>query len=77
MLLYGGSRKRTSYFFVAFASHESTHQTPSGAEFAFGAYKKNFKRLRLAFANSKPAQSAEIFLAQDDEKVKPFSLATE
>ena len=27
------------FFFVAFASHESTAQTPSGAEFAFGRYK--------------------------------------
>ena len=59
-------------FFGAFTSQESTHQTPKRSwSLRLVRIKKNFKSSRRVFAYSKPAQSAEIFLAV--EKSQPFN----
>ena len=47
-------------------SQESTHQTPKRSwSLRLVRIKKNFKSSRRVFAYSKPAQSAEIFLAKN------------
>ena len=48
--------------FEEYSSHESTDQVPKPSWNLRLVRKKNFKRSRRAFATSKPAISAEIFL---------------
>ena len=57
-------------FFGAFTSHESTDQVPKRSwNLRLVGIKKNFKRKRRVFANSKPAQSAEIFRVAEKSKL--------